>query len=90
LWEQNAATSRNALPHCEGSAVPIHSLLQPGVFDPEAIVAMSEALDAACQSQPEAMREVIAQRIISAATFGERDPARLREAALGRPRSERD
>jgi hypothetical protein len=38
---------------------------------------MSEAFDAACESQPEVMREVIARRIIAAARFGERDPGRL-------------
>ena len=32
--------------------------------------------------QHEVVREVIARRIIIAARFGERDPARLREAAL--------
>jgi hypothetical protein len=43
---------------------------------------MIEAYEAALASQPNVMREVIAGRIIAAATFGERDPIRLREAAL--------
>jgi hypothetical protein len=66
----------------------IHSLMKPGAFGPEAIAAMSEALDAACKvvhhaGQPtEAVREVLAQRIIAAATSGERDPVRLRASAL--------
>jgi hypothetical protein len=29
--------------------MPIHTLAQPGAFDPEAIAAMSEVLDAACE-----------------------------------------
>jgi hypothetical protein len=71
--------------------MPIHSYPEcsdmPGVFGPEAIAAMSEAFDAACKElgdtgQPEVAREVIAGRIIAAARFGERDPARLIEAAL--------
>ena len=65
----------------------IHSLMQPGAFGPEAIVAMSEALEAACKelgdtSQPDVVREVMAGRIIGAARLGERDPVRLRAAAL--------
>ena len=66
----------------------IRLYVQPGVFGPEAIAAMSEAFDAACKvvnhtGQPsEALREVLAQRIIIAATSGERDPVRLRAAAL--------
>jgi hypothetical protein len=71
--------------------MPIRTLtqLQPGAFDPEAIAAMTKAFDAACNKlgdvdQPEVAREVIAGRIIAAARLGERDPARLLEAALRR------
>jgi hypothetical protein len=65
----------------------IHSFVRPGVFDPEALAAMGVAFDAACKAledtgQPQIVREVIAERIIAAANAGERDPVRLREAAL--------
>jgi len=58
-----------------------------GAFDPEAIAAMSEAFEAACEvlqdaGEPELVREIIAKRIIEAARLGERDPVRLRAAAL--------
>jgi hypothetical protein len=58
-----------------------------GAFEPEAIAEMTEALEAACEElkdsdQPEVVREIVAQRIILAVRFGERDPVRLREAAL--------
>jgi hypothetical protein len=48
---------------------------------------MTEAFDAACEKlgdsgQYEVTREVIAGRSIAAARFGERDPARLLEAAV--------
>jgi hypothetical protein len=61
--------------------------IQPGAFGPDEIKAMGEALDAACKElgdmgQHEMAREVIAGRIIAAARLGERDPIRLREAAL--------
>jgi hypothetical protein len=70
--------------------MPIRTFLQPGAFDPEAIAAMTEAFDAACEKlsgtdQPEVTHEVIAGRIIAAARLGERDPARLLEAALRNP-----
>jgi hypothetical protein len=58
-----------------------------GLLEPEAIAAMSEAFEAACEQlddtgQPELVLEVIADRIMAAARTGERDPVRLREAAL--------
>jgi len=67
-----------------------HSFISPGVFGPEAIAGMSAAYEAALASQPNAVPEAIAGRIIAAAKFGERDPARLLAAALSRPRRERD
>jgi hypothetical protein len=73
--------------HCGAAAMPIRSLITPGVFDPGTLAAMEEAFDAAFKAlddtgQPKIVREVIAQRIIEAAKGGERDPARLVEAAL--------
>jgi hypothetical protein len=78
---------------CGGSAaMQIRPLMQPGAFGPEAIAAMSEALEAVVKElqdsgqsdlQPDILREIIAARIIGAARLGERDPARLRAAALG-------
>jgi hypothetical protein len=78
-----------------GAAMPINSFIQPGAaFEPEVIAAMSEALDAACAelgdtNRAELVREVFARRIIAAARIGERDPVRLREAALTEPGGER-
>jgi hypothetical protein len=68
-------------------AMPVQSYFQPGAFGPEAIGAMSEAYEAALKelqdtSPANAVREAIAGRIIAAARFGERNPVRLREAAL--------
>jgi len=77
----------------------IHSLMQPGAFGPEAIAAMGDALDAALKElqdmgqsdvQSDVAREVIAGRIIAAARIGERDPARLRAAALSGMTGRRD
>ena len=74
-------------------AMPIGSFMRPGAFDSEA--AMSEALDAVFEElryagPPEVVREIIAIRIITAIRLGERDPARLLEAALATPRGRRD
>jgi len=65
----------------------IQSFVKPGELEPEAIAVMSEAFDAACKAlndtgQPESVLEVMAERIIAAARLGERDPVRLRKAAL--------
>jgi hypothetical protein len=58
-----------------------------GAFGPEAIAVMTGVLEAACKElkdtdQPEVVREIVAKRIIHAVRLGERDPARVREAAL--------
>jgi hypothetical protein len=58
-----------------------------GAFGPEAIMEMSEALEAAHKElqgtgEPDVVRERIATRIIAAARLGERDPGRLLQAAL--------
>jgi hypothetical protein len=67
--------------------MPIRPFVEPGAFDPAAIAAMSEVLETAFKKlgdvdQPEVVREIIAGRIIAVAKLGERDPARLLEAAL--------
>jgi hypothetical protein len=72
------------------AAMAIRPFGEPGAFDPEAIAAMSEALEAALKElqgtgEPEVVRERIATRIIAAAKLGERNPARLLEAALRKP-----
>jgi hypothetical protein len=61
--------------------------LPRGVFDDAATKRMGEAFDAACKAmhdtgQPHVVYEVMAKRIIAAATKGERDVTRLRDAAL--------
>jgi hypothetical protein len=61
-----------------------------GVFGPEALAEMAQTLDAAYTQlqgtgEPDVVRERIATRIIAAARLGERDPARLLEAALRKP-----
>lgn len=60
-----------------------------GAFGPEAIAELSEVLNTAFEElqdtgKPDGVRERIATRIIAAARLGERDPARLLEAALSR------
>ena len=64
-------------------------------FDDKATRLMGEAFDAACKElndtgQPALVQEVIAKRIIKAATKGERDPVRLRNAGLAAFRHDKD
>jgi hypothetical protein len=75
----------------------IRPFLKPGMsFDSQALAAMDEAFEAACKAlddtgQPYIVREIIAERIIEAARrLGERDPARLVNAALPWLDRERD
>jgi hypothetical protein len=68
-----------------GTIVPF--LRGQSVFDPEAVHAMSTALDQACDALklPETAareRETVAARIIELARRGERDAARLCERVL--------
>ncbi len=77
---------------CDGeiAAMSIQSFVKPGEFEPEALATMSEAFEAALKElddtgQPKLVLEIIAERIIAAARIGERDPVRLRAAALRKP-----
>ena len=64
----------------------IAALIQDGVFDDAATLAMVIAFDQACKSLPHpchnAVREIIAKKIVEAAKKGEREPEKLREQAL--------
>jgi hypothetical protein len=67
--------------------MPTPPLIRGAAFEPELLAAMSQALEAAWkelqdEGRPEVVREAIAVRIIAAARAGERDPVRLRAAAL--------
>ena len=69
-----------------GSILPF--IRQAGaVFDDDATRLMGEAFDSACRQlhdagHPAIVYDVLAKRIIDAARPGERDPIRLRAAAL--------
>ena len=60
--------------------------VKDGVFDQEAIAAMSMALDDVCKMlslrDDNSAKEVIASRIIDLARAGERSPTRLRDRIL--------
>jgi hypothetical protein len=59
--------------------------LNGSAFNEDATLAMGEAFDAACAllgNIGDLARENVAYRIIDAATEGERDPARLRDAGV--------
>jgi hypothetical protein len=65
----------------------VRYLFYSTAFDPETVKALCDAYDRACQSlhdagQPDVVHEVIAQRIISLAKQGERDPDKLCAGAL--------
>lgn len=56
-------------------------------FDPETVKALCDAYERACTSlhdggQPDIVKEVIAERIITLARQGERDPDKLCQGAL--------
>jgi hypothetical protein len=65
----------------------IRSFVTPGLFDPETLAVLDEAFDAAVEAlddmgQSKMVLKILAQRIIDAASRGERDPVRLVKAAL--------
>ena len=66
----------------------IAPLVQDGVFDDVATLAMVIAFDQACKSLPHpcyndaAVRAIIAKKIVEVAKSGERHPEILREQAL--------
>ena len=65
----------------------VRHLFSNTAFDPETVKAMCDAYDRVCKSlhdagRPDIVNEVIAERIISLAKQGERDPHKLCEGAL--------
>jgi hypothetical protein len=65
----------------------IERLFEGPAFEPEATRLLGQAYDLACRGlhdkgQPDIIREMIAERIISLAVKGQRDPQKLSEAAL--------
>ncbi len=69
--------------------------LGPGAsFDADLTAVLGSVFDEAISRldgrQPEVVREVVASRIITLASRGERDPDRLRKAALGALHAARD
>jgi hypothetical protein len=83
-WLRDAS----ALPLVAFRENPMNGIpIQNVAFDDTTTLALGKAFDKACNSlrnfgSVPAVREIIAKRIISAATNGERDPARLQEQAL--------
>ncbi len=71
----------------EAARMAIVDLFRSTVFDPETVKLLSDAYDKARKSlhdtgQPYIVNEIIAERIISLAKQGERDPDRLCKGAL--------
>jgi hypothetical protein len=67
--------------------MPIRRFLDGPVFDPEALAGMSDALMEACRAvgrniADDAETRAIARRIVEAARHGERNPEKLKAAAL--------
>ena len=65
----------------------VRHLFYSTAFDPETVKALCDAYDRACQllhdaGRPDVVNEVIAERIISLAKQGERDPDKLCAGAL--------
>ncbi len=65
----------------------IIAFLPRGVFDDKTTRLMGDAFDSACvalhdKGQPTIVHEIMARRIIVAVRKGERNPRRLRDAAL--------
>jgi hypothetical protein len=67
--------------------MPLTPYLEEGVFDPQAIEAMTTAFRAVCESlqlgdRSDSAREIVARKVIEITGTGERDPARIRDLAL--------
>jgi len=67
--------------------MPIYRLLQNSAFEPEAVAAMTFALEDVCKTlgladRTDALRDLVARTIIDIAQTGVRDPFELRDAAL--------
>lgn len=87
----NAAGSRPAKPNWEPASMPIRLLLQSDhAFGPEEVAILTRAFDEALSklglvNRDDPATRTVARRIIELAKQGERDPIRLRDAALSPP-----
>jgi hypothetical protein len=79
-----------------GLPVPIHRLLEPGVFEPEQVAMLARVFDDLRQAlgladRVDQVTTLVAVKLIELARAGERDPERLKqltlEALQGRPGS---
>lgn len=66
----------------EGHPVPIQRLLREAVFDPEEAAALALAYETALEmlrpkDRADALKELIAKKIIEVARHGERDPVKI-------------
>jgi hypothetical protein len=64
----------------------IHPVIEEAAFEPEAVLQMGRAYEAARKrlgtATPATVLETVAKRIVEAAKLGERDPQRLTSFAL--------
>jgi hypothetical protein len=70
-----------------GLAIPIHRLLEPGVFEPEQIATMARVFEDVLTTlglvdREDPMTTLVAKKLIELARTGEHDPARLKERTL--------
>ena len=86
-----AAGSRPSKPNWEPASMPIRLLLQNDhAFGPEEVAILTRAFDEALSklglvNRDDPATRTVAKRIIELAKQGERDPIRLRDAALSSP-----
>jgi hypothetical protein len=74
-------------PNLGAGAMPIYRLLRDHAFGPEEIKILGDAFEDALRTlrlvnRDDPATEIVAKKIIELAQRGERDPARLREAAV--------
>jgi hypothetical protein len=85
------------LPSCSDIgriSVPLYRLLQDCAFEPDAVKAMGTAFEEVCQAlgladTNDALRDLVARKVIELAQQGERDVDRLRELTLDHFRAAR-
>jgi hypothetical protein len=86
-----AAGSRPSKPSWEPASMPIRLLLQDDhAFGPEEVAILTRAFDEALSklglvNRDDPATRTVAKRIIELAKQGERDPIRLRDAAISSP-----
>ena len=86
-WPRSSHCSSITMAGSFGAIVPIHRLLEPGVFQPEEVAALAHVFDDVLHTlglvdRTDRVTTLVAKKVIELAQTGERDADRLKQLTI--------